>query len=553
RSLLDGPISVQDVPLLMPIILGLLLAALISIPILVSMLYRFWSSIPFIGVVAFLAVMPWLAISLLLSCVLASVRPFKTRLRFVSALLGLVPAAIYLIVSWHGTTDFVAGTIDPIDRIKFVAPLVLAIVAAAAVFAVVLAMARLVDYRPGAIAPLLAVMLGLPVALFEFNVGRDELYYRVLEAAAEWYFTDRPAEDDLERAVWDRWERRPGPRRSIAAVRELEETRWLFELMSDIGPYQETAMTSYQKELADWCDWFVKYFPDSRYAVNALFIKARALDTRIDAGEFRRTKWIHFYDDHPSRKSRPTWRMIAETRPDSTAGAVALLRLAQLDAREGLIERATDRLDTVLRRLALLSQPHPPSPDVSTTLTQVLKRDSPQESLAISHERVLLETHRLHDLLAANRDPLYGYEPIHGARQSVSGVSFGCLDLDRRSEGYLHDLENLLATYPNCQIEDNIDLEIAIATEQIERRTQRLERVLERFPDRDAVPEALYRLAVAYKAAGQPDDSAETFARLLHAFPDSIWSRQAGFYTAGRPLIAGSRDAHDSNDQSSGS
>ena len=83
-SLLHEPISVQDVPMQIPI-LGLLMAALIAIPILVSLLYRFWASLPFIAVVGFLAVMPWLAITLLISCIVASVRPFRTRFRFVSA------------------------------------------------------------------------------------------------------------------------------------------------------------------------------------------------------------------------------------------------------------------------------------------------------------------------------------------------------------------------------------------------------------------------------------------------------------------------------------
>jgi ABC-type sugar transport system permease subunit len=73
---LTFPISIYQVPLQI-VILGLLLAALVSIPILVSILYRFFACIPFLLVVAFLAVMPWLAITLAGSCLLASVRPFR--------------------------------------------------------------------------------------------------------------------------------------------------------------------------------------------------------------------------------------------------------------------------------------------------------------------------------------------------------------------------------------------------------------------------------------------------------------------------------------------
>lgn len=549
--LLLGPISVQDVPMQIPI-LGLLMAALISIPILVSMLYRFWSCLPFIAVVGFLAVMPWLAITLLVSCILASVRPFRIRFRFMSALFGLVPAAFYLILAWHGTTDLIAGKIDPVDRIKFVAPLVLAIVAAAVVFATVLTIARWVDYRPGAIAPLLAIMFGLPVALFEFHVGRDELYYRVLEAGADWHFTDRAASDDLDQAVWEAWQRQPPPRRSMAAVREVEEIRWLFGLGSDIGPYQ-TAMTKYQRELADRCDWFVKYFPDSRYAVNALLIKARALDTKIDAGEFRRNKWIRFYDDFPTRASRRTWRKIAKNRPDTLVGAVALLRQAQLDARDGLAERALDGLERVLRRWDSSIDTGDPPPAAGAALSGVLQRDSPELSLGISGERVLLKIHRLRDLLAANRDPLYGYEPIHGARRPSRGTGLGLMDLDPRREQYVLNLEALKKEYPNCQIEDNIDLEIAMATESVDRRIERLEQCLERFPQRDAVPEVLFRLGVARKKVGRLSDGEMTFAQLFGAYPDSVWARQAAHYTTGRAVIAGSRESKGNQGHGSGS
>ncbi|MCP4250113.1 MAG: hypothetical protein GY778_23980, partial [bacterium] len=85
-SLLTFPISVEQVPMQI-VILGLLLAALVSIPILVSILYRFQASLPFLAVVAFLAMMPWLAITLIGSCILASVRRFRFQFRYASALL----------------------------------------------------------------------------------------------------------------------------------------------------------------------------------------------------------------------------------------------------------------------------------------------------------------------------------------------------------------------------------------------------------------------------------------------------------------------------------
>lgn len=530
-SLLIEPISVQAVPIQIPIV-GLLVAALISIPILVAILYRFWASLPLIAVVGFLAVMPWLAVTLLGSCILASVRPFRTRLRFMSALIGLIPAIVYLTLAWSGTTDAVVGRIDPVDRIKFVAPWVLAVVASTLVFAIVLSIAKMVDYRSGAVTPLLAVMFGLPVALFEFHVGRDELYYRLLEKLDQAYFEEVDASGEWQQAARRAWERHPLPRPAWDAIREVEEEKWLFELATDIGPRQ-SELTRHQAELSDRCDQFHRFFPDSPYTPNALFIKARAWDRRVDWSEFKTTKWIRFYEDFPSPATRETWRIIAENRPDSALGAVALLRLAQLEARDGDVERATTKLTTLLDTFDSTPLTSSSSPEAARASKGVLARGTPEASLDIRLERVVLEAHRLRELLVANRDPIYGYDPLCGSRRTDDSLRWGLLDLDPRHERYVEHLEEIKAKYPNGQIEDNIELEVANAATSMTARIDRLEALLRQFPRSDAAPEALLRLGVAYQSGEDAARSDDAFARLTRDWPDSIWTRQAAGFVPG--------------------
>ncbi len=541
-SLLIEPISVQDVPMQIPIV-GLLMAALISIPILVSILYRFWSSLPFIAVVGFLAVMPWLAITLLGSCVLASVRPFRTSFRYMSALLGLVPAVVYLFLAFSGTADAVVGRIDPIDHIKFIAPWFLSIVAAALVFAIVLSIAKMVDYRPGAITPLLAIMFALPVVLFEYRVGRDELYYRVFENLNHWALTDIDASLPLEEAVQRAYFSHPLPRRSLQEVREIVEQRWQFELALDLAPHRST-LTRHVEELAHKWDWFLKHFPDSRYAFNACYYKARALDMRVDPGEFRRTHWIRFYDDYPSEASSETWRTLATNRPHPILNAVALLRLAQLDARKGDADRAISKLATLLALFDRADQSGGGLAAGAAAPKGVLERQTPVANLDIPLERIVLEANRLHDLLGANRDPLYGYDPIGGSRYDEGISRFGLLDLLPRDERYTENLRELKRRYPNCQILDNIDLEIAKAADDLTVKIERLEALLAAYPQRDAVPEALFRLGVAYKSDGKTAESEEAFDRLAGDHPNSIWATQAARYapwgSLGRVSRAGS-------------
>ena len=139
----------------------------------------------------------------------------------------------------------------------------------------------------------------------------------------------------------------------------------------------------------------------------------------------------------------------------------------------------------------------------------------------------MLEAHRLHDLLASNRDPLYGFDPISGRDRPTEAVGFGLMDLEPRNERYVENLRKLGHIYPHSQIEDNICLEIAKAASEPPLKISRLEACIERFSSTDAIPEALYRLAVAYRAAGRTDDGEQTFGRLLADYPNSIWTRQA--------------------------
>jgi len=525
-SFLVGPMSVHDVPILLPIV-GLLLAALVMIPILVAILYRFWGSVPFIAVVGFVAVMPWLALTLVLSCVLASVRPFRQRQRVFSALLGLVPVALYLVMASRGGGSHVGDVADPMGPIKFATPWLFTIVSAALLAVVVLAIARLVDYRPGAIAPVMAVMFALPALLFEFYVGRDELYYRLLERERN-FFHDVSAADVLERRAEETWLEQPQERRGDFQVwRSFVEIMFKFSLMSDDGTLTWTSLlTEQQQSLARHCDWFVLQFPDSRYACNALYIKGSALSTRVNMREFRRTKWIRYRDDYPHKASWSAWRMIVENCPDSDTAAVALLRLAQIEAREGSIRLALDRLDELIARFGDRAPPAPTPGGLSAILTP----PAPTESLNITLEAVLLEAHRLRDLLSANNDPLYGYAPLVGRTDDApTGQRLGWLKLIPYEDRYEANLKRLIELYPRAQILDNLELELARIAETADRRITMLTEFVANYDGRqyDALPEALYRLAVLHQESNQREEARSLFCRLLTDYADTIWARQA--------------------------
>ena len=505
-----GPISIEQVPMMIPV-LALVLAALVSIPVLTAMLYRFPCSLPFIAAVGFLAVMPWLAIVLLLSCLLPSLRPLRSSSRFVSALVSLLPIIVYFFMASRQTEPVVAALASPADQIKVMAPLVLAVIASAVVMGVVLVIARIVNYRPGAISPLLAILFLTPAVLFEFEVGRDELHYRLLErefGPASEYFLRQEVRELFEASVEAREARNTDLPPGAAA--ELTETRWLLELDSETSDI----FARHRRRAAEAAEEFIRYFPDSIYACNALYLEARALDMRVDLRAFKRERAVVFYDDFPSEASRRAWELIEANFADSPVAAVALLRLAELDARRGHIDDALARLE----RLEALGETESMAARSSSNqkVAALMRRQPPVASLGISVPRRVIEGRKLRSLLVNNRDPLYGDAPFRAytsidPRELNSVDRYGLIPRD----------------FPSCQLTDNVNLRLAVAKTNLQDRAEALRDWVEQNDSGDAVPEALYLLGLAYAEQKKTSEALAAVERVVSEFGDTVWGEQA--------------------------
>ena len=531
-SLLTFPINLEDVPLQI-VIHGLLLSALVTIPILVSILYRIYGALPFVAMVAFIALMPWLALTLLGSCILASVRPFRFSFRYASALLGLVLVVIYIIGVSMQNLPPAAVLTNPGHRIKLVAPWILAVLASCVLLALGLGLAKAVNYRPGAIAPLLGTMFALPIVLFEQYVGRDELYYRLLEyhyGPRSTYFQERDVQREFDQGV-HRVHATAKPDEPYDAVAGLEELRWQLDLEATTD--RRNLFTRYQEQAVRDCDWFIRQFPESRYAPAVLYLKGRALDMRVDPVRFRDEKKLVFYDTYPAAASRDAWLRLWKNAPKSPLSAVALYRLSILEARRGELDTARD----LLRRLTSFeAPPSTTQPDSGAAgIKGVLQSAPPERGLQVSVEGVVFEGKRLLDIIDNNLDPLYGADPLIGPRGDSAFPRLGWLLLDPQSEHYRQNLQQLLARYPRCQLTDNIEVELArTATTPLERIAE-LESCLGQYaahPEvssgfRDALPDALYRLGEAYLAADKPAEARHTFEQLVSQHADSIWRGKA--------------------------
>lgn len=524
------PIPVDQVPIMM-VIVGLVLASMTAIPILVSMLYRFPFSLIFTAIIGFVALFPWLAITITFCCFLARWRPLRFNFRFATALLSLLPVLVYYALA---TRDAQAlEHLTPVEMAKLYLPWVFALIAACTVMGIVLAIARLVNDRPGAIAPLMAVMFFLPIAIFEVKVGRDELYYRLVERefgpGSTTNFVDHiDASQTVERIATKRLEEARDNQVSQAAMEEqvrlilqLQFNSIRAEWQAEVD-YSEEAFATQQHDAMTDCDRFLAKYPHSRYCPNVLYLKGRALDMRIDREFFRRKGIIRHYEDFPNMASRKAWERLATDYPDSPLASVALYRLAVLRVRSGDVDGAVEALERLIEQFGK-NRSQSTQRDQRATLWTLLARRPASSSLGVVPSQVVMQGRKLLLLLEANRDP----QQRDLALQEL-------MKLDPRDPRYLRNLRDLLADidtkYPLTLLRDNLEVLIAMAEPSHSLRIKALEGCVQKLaadPQSDAHPQAQYELGLAYKADNRMAEARAVLDAIVTMNPDSPWAVEA--------------------------
>lgn len=522
------PINVVEVPL-HAIVLGLLVAVMMAVPIVVSILYRFPASWPFIAAVLIFAHMPWMAVTLLASCVLASVKPFRMKFRFGSALVGLLPVLIYLFLSTRGTPDQLANYGAPTQKSLLIAPWLIAILAAALMMGTVLIISRIVNYRPGAVAPVLTVMFVLPVGLFHAGVGADELAYRVLEAnygPRSKRFQPTLKSRETENAIYDLISSEINKslsgqvRSNLRALWSLQPER-LAELKRTVSRRLQADFLADRTEAYDSCKRFIADYPHSRYIANVLYMQARILDTRLDEAKLANEEPVReLYSDFPHVQSEEIWATLLRRYSDTPFAVQAGLRLAELRLRAGDLDAACRHLETVLQ---LRYAPAPVPPATQPGLKTLLTKTEPETRLDFQTEPYRHEARRLLELIYNNRD-----DPRHGNAPLVEWAA-----LDPRRRGYAAQLRRLAQKYPDASLLDNLIVRWAAALPDVNERAAALEGCLRTYPSGDIAPEALWRLAnleLQVFGANDPARREQGLRRLrmiVTDYPDTYWAVRA--------------------------
>jgi outer membrane protein assembly factor BamD (BamD/ComL family) len=519
---LSSPISVQEVPI-HGVIVGVLFASLCSIPILVAILYRFPFSVIFTFMVIFLSGLPWMGLTVLVGCVLASLKPFKFSFRYASALVGLIPVALYFVMASWEPAGSAAKSVQ--NKALLYAPWVLALLSSCVICAVVLAVAKLINYRPGGVSPVLAALFAVPIVLFHTYVGRDELDFCILETQIGPQNPTMFAAVDVgaaaHLAATRQWSRSSGESYEAIHRRLVEEgiAAGLLQLEVD-------------RSLAvERCEEFVKQFPRSRHVPSVYYLKGQAQDQRIQRNKLLLAHRIEYRGDVPSPASTDTWETIRKEFPDDEFCVPALYKLSILEARAGRLDRAVEHLTYLLNRFDAASATTRPAAPPSGGGVTLFLRPEPTV-LSIDRKLLLLQAKRLREMLLSCRsDASRSYSEIfmEGAATGNKRIHPAqlLLSLDDSDPYYAANLQTLARAFPNSRTGEYVRIRRTLLETAVSRRISQFRQLATELKGTPAGAEALYHLGEVLQEDSLMEEARTQYLELTRQYPESCWTQEA--------------------------
>ena len=327
--MLEYPLDVFAYPWMI-LVIGVLLAAMIFVPIVVVVLYRLSFAIMFVIVIALLGHGPVLALAVLIGCFLAYRNPLRHSIPFAAAMLGMLPAGLYLLVSALGFAE-VAG----VGRLVQHGPFILAVLAAIFATGAVLALAQVSRYRPGVILPVITILLIGPAVIFFVKVGPDELAYSLIANQVA-----RPDSIFVPQTL-DSWSAKPG-RVGLGDVT-------LRTAVTD-------ELDSRRTKLVQQCQVFLNRYKRSRRSSSVLWIQAQCASLQLHDRAFTAENPIVSYTaDFPLPESSGLWQRLGSEYSNSPHAGLARWRLGELALRTQQVDQAEQLLTTAQQQLARLN------------------------------------------------------------------------------------------------------------------------------------------------------------------------------------------------------
>ena len=431
------------------LIIGILMGLTVAAPAMIGLLYGRRYGLGLIAVMILFGHLPVLGIVTVAGLFLATHPRVRRIGRRVGAALAVAMAVGYLI----GVTAASEGLVQtPLERNWLWAPWFIAFGVGLALCLTGLTLTKWFGFRPGIVALLIGITFSVAVGLFARKIGTAELKYRLL----------------LQRY-------HPGPSRiSPYALWQLGGRHGPAVVGYEGWPRQQVESSArqlldhYRKAARNACDRWLRSYPAAGQADQVCLARALIADSRIDLPALARYHSLHLYNDFPRPDSQPLWTEVISRTTDPKISSLANLRLGLLALRRANLNKAKARLleSVNLSKKALSEPPQDRSPGLWAVFRAPAPLVGPGE-LADANQKA----QRWLERITFNaRDTRYGADPL--AEWAT---------LDPHHPQYEDSLEELMTRFPDALLQDNWQVQRALAMTNTYRIKRDLMNILRRF------------------------------------------------------------------------
>jgi len=549
-SVISG-VSIFEYPLQI-IVLGLLMGILAIVPVLISQLMSFRYSLLFIFAVLFLAILPGLAISLLISCVAVACRPLRFRSRFISVALCTSPQLFY----WGLFGGAIA--VEPIKWGFSFTPWICAWIVGLGIASIVLGIGHFTRYRPGLVWIFTSTTLLLAVILFEIKIGFDELDYQLYVAKSNPElisdFYDHSVTEVLDKAVTN-----PSGKVKRYLDRSFHSTEPIqlrAELKAVIRNYlskgswpnwftvsQKMDYPKNKQKLIEQYDLFIRLRSKSRRMPIALYYKALLSEFSPDIEMFEFKEILHFYSDYPFEMSQDIWFRLYSDYGESPESIEARWRIAHKWAVQERFTQADRLLTEAQGKLTERLEELEKSPSPTDTFFSSFRPPADSVMTFVKLNELQRRINQLRSLISEEN---LKHEESSGKRLA------NFIHLNPHTSDYAKHLDQLLEQMKgDAPLQDNVLLAKTklIADKQL--RAENFDKLHKRFKDTDGGMQALYELALLKISLWQNQDVSNleqknmyltetrtTHSTFLNLYPDSIYTEQVKKNLEALPQVA---------------
>jgi len=454
------PLDVMSHPWVIAVT-GLLLAAVIYVPLVTAVLYPLGLTAVFVAMVAMLGHAPALAVALAAGCVMAARTPLRTDMPFCAVAIGALPVSAYLYL--FGYSDSQAVEFLPLQRWALAGPFLLAVIAAMVASAVTLALVRLTRRRAGVVWPALVLLLAGPAGILHVKIGPDELEYALL--------ADGLATGDLviQPTSLEQWTR-------TNHAEGLNQQN----LVTRLGEY----LRQRQSETTAQCEGFLQKHPSSDRAAEVLWLEGQCRSLQLDEPALKEGS-VRFSACFAREASAQTWKQLADEFPAAGQAALASWRLGELAIQRRDVARARQDLALAAAGLKALGA------DQGTS-----RRDGRSEDRIFQSPSTIPAPGYYADALFDVRRLLWLIDVNSVVGDSEATEALGAwLSQSPNQANYAEKLEGLAGTYERTSLGDNLKLAVAMAVDDPYMQAEMLI-WLAGDKDTDAAIEANYQLGM---------------------------------------------------------